>query len=114
MKVGKSGPFTEHRLLPNGERELVNVHESLEAATEALREETAAIKEPEKKWFTVQMKMKGHDPSLKLDMEMLSKGIIAQQDVYFQTYPDGSVFVPPHYLQFWIEQFIEIVITEAE
>jgi len=40
MKAGKSGPFTEHRLLPNGERELVKVHESLEAATEALVAET--------------------------------------------------------------------------
>lgn len=114
MKVGKSGPFTEHRLLPNGEWETVKVHESLEAATEALREETAAIKEPEKKWFTVQMKMKGHDPSLNLDMEMLSNGIIAQQDVRLETLPDGSAFVRAGYLAQWIQQFIEIVITEAE
>lgn len=45
MKVG-SGPFTEHRLLPNGEKELVEVHENLEAATEAIRKATGVIPTP--------------------------------------------------------------------
>jgi len=53
MKVGKSGPFTEHRLLPNGEWETVKVHESLEAATEALREETRK--------FLIDNRMKEYD-----------------------------------------------------
>lgn len=114
MKVGKSGPFTEHRLLPNGKKELVTVHKSLEAATDSIRKATESINEPEKKWFTVQMKMNGHDPSLKLDMEMLENGIIAQQDVRFETLPDGSAFVRPGYLEKWIQQFIHIVITEAK
>lgn len=42
----ESGPFTEHRLLPNGEKELVAVHENLEAATEAIRKATEAIPAP--------------------------------------------------------------------
>jgi hypothetical protein len=46
MKVGKSGPFTESKRLPNGEWEVVKVHESLEAATEEIRKATEAIPPP--------------------------------------------------------------------